>query len=209
MFDAGAPHTWVPVERRWFGFDRTTIAPALVVLALAVVLALVIPTVDHAISAGERVRPGDVVVLQGDIEFIPATGWELTDGILRGEEPRSGAPSTAAVVRGPMSLSVRTGSFTGTPLALLDQIKQTTDELHGKRGLHVTGGVAAIQTRGGDQGVIARYRGSSAAGVLAAFVIGGTGVEVVATGPPGTPAAPTQDVASMITSVGADREGPR
>jgi hypothetical protein len=202
-------HGWVPVERRWFGLDRATIAPALVVLGLAAVLALVVPAVDHAVSGGTRIRAGDVVVLQGGIQFVPAAGWDLTDGILRGDEPRAGDSSTAAVVDGPVTLAVRTGRFTGAPLALLEQIKKTTDALHGKHGLHVTGDAAAIRTAGGDQGVIARYQGTSADGVLAAFVIHGTGVEVVVTGPSDLPREPSQPVASMITSVGAEAESGR
>ncbi|MFD6057503.1 hypothetical protein [Rhodococcus wratislaviensis] len=35
---------WVPVDRRWFGLDRATIAPALIVLAVASVMALILPT---------------------------------------------------------------------------------------------------------------------------------------------------------------------
>lgn len=201
-----APHNWVPVERRWFGLDRATILPALVVLGLAAVLAIVVPAIDHAVPGGTRVHAGDVVVLQGGIQFVPAAGWELTDGILRGDEPRAGDSPTAAVVDGPITLSVRTGRFVGTPLALLEQIKQTTDALHGKHGLHVTGDAEAIQTRAGDRGVIARYQGTSADGALAAFVIEGTGVEVVVTGPSEVPATPARQVAGMITSVsGVDR----
>jgi hypothetical protein len=199
--------TWVPVERRWFGLDRATIVPALVVLAFAAVLALVVPAVDHAVSGGTRVRAGDVVVLQGGVQFVPAAGWELTDGILRGEEGRAGGSPTATVVDGPVSLAVRTGRFPGTPLELLEQIKKTTDELHGKHGLHVTGDAAAVRTASGEHGVIARYRGTSADGALAAFVIDGTGVEVVVTGPPGVSRDPSQQVAAMITSVGAETEG--
>ncbi|BCB88283.1 hypothetical protein [Phytohabitans suffuscus] len=201
--------TWVPVERRWFGLDRATIAPALVVLGLAGVLAIVVPSIDHAISGGERVRAGDVVVLEGGVEFTPAVGWELTDGILRGEQPRAAGSSTARVVNGPVTLSVRTGRFPGTPAALLEQIKKTTDALHGKHGLHVTGPAAPIQARGGESGVIARYRGTSADGALAAFVVNGTGVEFAVTGPPNMSHGLTPQVTEMITSVGAGPEGRR
>ncbi|BCB73820.1 hypothetical protein GCM10022251_13550 [Phytohabitans flavus] len=201
--------TWVPVERRWFGFDRTTIKPALLVLGLAVVLALVVPAVDSAVPTGTRVTAGDVVVLAGRIQFTPATGWQLTDGNLRGEEPRAGDSPTATVVNGPVTFAVKTGPFTGTPLALLEQIKKTTDALHGKHGLHVTGNPSPIQTNGGDQGVIARYRGTSSDGALAAFVIQGTGVEAVVTGPPGATQGPAQQINSMFTSIGAEPGGQR
>jgi hypothetical protein len=203
------PQTWIPVERRWLGLDRATLAPALVVLALAAVMALAAPAIDHAVSGGTRVRAGDVMVLQGGVQFVPAAGWELTDGILRGEEPRAGNPASATVVDGPVALTVRTGPFPGTPLALLEQIKQTTDELHGKHGLHVTGGATAIQTASGEHGVIARYQGTSSNGALATFVIGGTGVEVVVTGPPKLPTDPAQVASGMITSISAEPAGRR
>jgi hypothetical protein len=70
--------------------DRTTIAPALVVAVLAVVMIFVIPAIDAAVPAGHRVRPGDRVGLLGDVEFTPTVGWSLTSGILVGEAPRSG-----------------------------------------------------------------------------------------------------------------------
>ncbi|MER5837642.1 hypothetical protein ABT116_44625, partial [Streptomyces sp. NPDC002130] len=39
---------WVPVDRRWFGLDRTTILPAAIVLAVAIVMSIVIPQINDA-----------------------------------------------------------------------------------------------------------------------------------------------------------------
>ncbi|MGH3461323.1 MAG: hypothetical protein ACRDP9_07585 [Kribbellaceae bacterium] len=199
--DAARPRDWVPVERRWLGLDRATIPPALVVLALAILMAVVVPAVDHAVPGGTRVRAGDEVALRGGISFVPATGWILTDGVLRGREPRAGVGSTATVTDGPVALTVRTAPFTGTPTALLEQIKDTTDALNGSHGLHITGDVQAVQTAGGQRGVIARYRGTSSDGAIAAFVVDGTGVEVVVTGPPDVPGDPSAAIAGMIAGI--------
>jgi hypothetical protein len=198
---AEAPRDWVPVERRWLGPDRSTIRPALIVLGLAVLMALVIPAVDHAIPGGTRVRAGDEIELRGGIRFTPAAGWVLTDGFLAGAEPRTGDADSATVADGAVSVRVRTAPYDGTPAALLEQIKRTTDALNGNQGLHLTGDTQAVRTASGQRGVIARYRGTSADGAIAAFVIDGTGVEVVVTGPPEVPDNPSQAIAQMIASI--------
>lgn len=48
------PETWIPADRRWWGLDRRTVAPALVVFGLALVLAGVIPAAELDAMAGNR-----------------------------------------------------------------------------------------------------------------------------------------------------------
>ncbi|MGW5310631.1 hypothetical protein [Nocardia thailandica] len=95
---------------------------------------------------------------------------------------------------------VRVGTFDGDAAALLARIERTDELLGG--ALRAEGDPVAITTRGGVDGMITRYAAANTDGVLAAFVLDGTGIEVVAVGP----AEPGQDVlgqvAEMIASIG-------
>ena len=204
---AVAPDGWVPVERRWFGLERATIAPALVVVVFAVLFAMVIPAVNGAMTHGETARAGDRIALDGGVVFSPAAGWTIVDGTVIGGEPRSGVGKTAEVDNGAVAFSVRTAKWDGTPTSLLDQVRQTTDALTGEAGPHVVGDPLPVITTSGEQGVMSRYRSVSADGAIAAFVIDGTGVEVVVTGPVETTGIAATEVAGMITSIAADNRG--
>ncbi|GAF44200.1 hypothetical protein [Rhodococcus wratislaviensis] len=194
---------WVPVDRRWFGLDRATIAPALVVLAVASVMALILPAIDRAVPYEDTVAAGDVLEVNGDVTFSPATGWGITSGVRAGDRPVSGDyPDTATVVDGDVVFTVHTGEFDGDAEALLAQIADTTDALHGAQGFHVTGSPETIVTDTGDRGVIAGFSGTHSDGVIAAFVLDGRGVEVVATGPAEVSGDTTVTIARMITSIG-------
>lgn len=193
---------WVPVDRRWLGLDRATLLPATVVIVFAVVMAVVLPALDRAAPYDDVVAAGDVLELDGEITFTPATGWGITAGVRASERPASGLyPDTATVVDGDVTVTVRTGVFTGDAEALLTRITTTAAALHGTRGLHVTGEPETIVTATGARGVIAGYSGTHTDGVIAAFVFGDRGVQVVATGPADMPADTTDAVAHMITSI--------
>ncbi|MGW0172459.1 hypothetical protein ACWDUM_01305 [Rhodococcus sp. NPDC003322] len=204
---AVAPDGWVPVERRWFGLERATIAPALVVVAFAVLFAVVVPAVNGAMTHGETARAGDRIALDGGVVFSPAAGWTIVDGTVIGDEPRSGVGKTAEVDNGAVALTIRTAKWDGTAGSLLDQVRQTTDALTGEAGPHIVGDPLPVITTSGEQGAMSRYRSASADGAIAAFVIDGTGVEVVVTGPIETTGNPASEVAGMITSVSADNRG--
>ncbi|MFD4461990.1 hypothetical protein [Nocardia sp. NPDC058480] len=198
-FDPG--DRWVPADRRWLGMDKRTILPALVVLVLAFLQAMLLPQIDAAIPEKDVTVAGDVIAVQGQVGFTAAGGWSLVAGERRSDEPSGqGYPPQAALTRGGTQFVVRTGKFEGDARALLDQI-QRTDELLGG-ALTATGDPVAITTQAGLTGVITRYAAAGVDGVLAAFVQDGTGIEVVAVGP----AQPGQDilgeVAEMIASIG-------
>lgn len=82
---------WVPVDRRWFGLDRTTILPAAIVLAVAIVMSIVIPQINDAVSYDDPVVAGDVMELQYGITFVPAPGWGITDGVREADTPVTGS----------------------------------------------------------------------------------------------------------------------
>ncbi|SEE50603.1 hypothetical protein [Jiangella alba] len=200
------PSDWVPVERRWFGFDRRTLRPTLIVAAVALAMNLIVPAIDDAIPTDDPIRAGDEVVLRDEVSFAPAAGWNLDEGVRRDEVPSAGNPPARAVVTsGDTSFEVITGTFDGDARQLLAQIKDTTDALNDSAGLHVTGDPVTITTEDGVRGLLSRFNGTASEGVLAAFVVDDVGVEIVATSPPtaGRPGEQDtiQQVAAMITSL--------
>jgi hypothetical protein len=202
MYASTRPEGWVPVERRWLGLDRRTMAPALIVIGLALVLSIVPSAINQVVAYHDEVKVGDVMQLGTNVRFVPTPGWGIVDGLRVGNATAGGAyPPTAKVVNGDVALSVTTAPFSGDADALLDQVKETTDALHHEAGFHVVSSAVPIQTAQGAEGVIARYEATGSKGLLAAFVFDGEGVQVVATGPPDTPESTVEDIARMIASV--------
>ena len=199
---------WVPADERWFGLDRRTVRPTLAVFALAFVMSVVLPVIDATVPYHDIVKAGDVLELEGDVTFVPEAGWGITSGLRAGQAPLSGEyPATATVEDGAMKLTVRTGQFHGDANKLLDQIETTSEALNHGRGVHVTGRPTTIVTDQGKQGARVRVTGPHTAGIIAAFVFGGRGVEAVATGPSDAGAEPAATVMRMIRSISQTGEG--
>jgi hypothetical protein len=201
---------WVPADARFFGVDRRTIAPTLAVFALAVVMSVVLPVINAKMPYHDIVKAGDVVELQGDVTFVPETGWGITSGIRAGDSPLSGEyPATATVENGALKFRVHTGPFDGDANKLLDQIETTSEAINRGRGVHVAGAHTTIVTDQGKQGATARVTGPHTGGVIAAFVFDGRGVEAVATGPSDAGADLTGAVFRMIRSISHQEEEKR
>ncbi|WP_405148122.1 hypothetical protein OG308_32195 [Nocardia salmonicida] len=197
VFDPG--DRWVPVDRRWWGIDRRTLLPALVVLALAFLQGVVLPRIDDAIPVAVTTA-GDVIALKGGFTFTADGGWSLVEGELVGDEPTGrGYPDAAVLTRGGTQFTVRTGTFAGDSAALLDQIEQTQRQLGS--ALTATGDPVAVTTLSGESGVMTRYAAPQMDGVLAAFVIDGTGVEIIALGPEQAGQDILTDVGAMIATL--------
>lgn len=199
---------WVPVDRRLLGFDRATLAPALLVAAVAVLMAAVLPAIDRAVPYDDVAASGDVLELDGQITFVPTPGWGIISGVRSDDRPMSGGfPDSATVVDGDLSVTVRTGPFDGDAEALVSQIAQTAAAMHGDHGLHVTGDPEPLVTDTGQRGLIAGYTGTHTDGVLAAFVFDHRGVEIVAVGPADAALAGNTEVLHMITSLAQSAGG--
>jgi hypothetical protein len=193
---------WVPADERRFGLDRRTIRPTLAVFALAFVMSVVLPVVNATAPYRDIVKAGDVLELEGKVTFVPAPGWGITSGLRAGHAPLSGQyPASASVEEGATKFTVRTGLFRGDANQLLDQIKTTSDALNRGRGVHVTGAPTTIVTNQGKEGATVRITGPHTAGIIAAFVFGGRGVEAVATAPSDSGPEPTATVLRMIASI--------
>jgi hypothetical protein len=201
---------WVPADERRFGLDRRTIRPTLAVFTLAVLMSVVLPVVNATVPYHDIVKAGDVLELDGNVTFVPEIGWGITSGLRAGHAPLSGEyPATATVEDGAMKFTVRTGLFQGDANQLLDQIEKTSEALNRGRGVDVTGSPNTIVTDEGKQGASVRIVGPHTAGLIAAFVFGGRGVEAVATGPSDVGAEHRAIVLRMIGSISQSGQGKR
>jgi hypothetical protein len=201
---------WVPADERRFGLDRRTLRPTLAVFGLVFVMSAVLPVINATVPYHDIVRPGDVMQIEGDVTFVPEAGWGVTSGVRAGHAPISGQyPASATVEDGALKFTVRTGPFHGDADQLVDQIEATSDALNQGRGVHITGAPATIVTAAGKQGATARVTGPHTAGLIAAFVFDGRGVEAVATGPTDAGPEPSAAVLRMIGSINESKQAQR
>jgi hypothetical protein len=201
---------WVPADERRFGLDRRTLRPTLAVFGLVFVMSVVLPVINATVPYHDIVRPGDVMQIEGDVTFVPEAGWGVTSGVRAGHAPISGQyPASATVEDGALKFTLRTGPFHGDADQLVDQIEATSDALNQGRGVHITGAPATIVTAAGKQGATLRVTGPHTAGLIAAFVFDGRGVEAVATGPTDVGPEPSTAVMRMIASINESKQAQR
>lgn len=197
---------WVPADRRWCGLDRRTIAPALAVLSLAIVMTVVVPAVNSAVKYTEQVASGDIMELADGVTFVPEPGWGITDGVRRGNEPAGGYPTTATVVNGDASLSVGVVPFGGDADAALTQLEERVRRAEPDAAETTTGTRAPLTTDQGVQGLTVDVTDAVARKVLAAFVIDGFAVKAVAIEPLRATTSDRDTANRMITSIRRDGE---
>lgn len=205
---AWVPDDWVPVERRWFGFDRRTVPASLAVLVVVAIANLVLPGIDAATPLKDEIAPGEVLTMGGTsvesdkaITVVPPVGWDLESGAREEAPPAGPLPGSATVVDGARSVTVTLGTFDGDATDLLEQVDDTGAALD-PAGPHVVGEPAPLATDDGTPGVLAAYEGGGSSGVIACFVIDGTGVEVLALGPAdGADLGDSEEVLGMIRSI--------
>ena len=129
--------------RRAAGIDRRTVGPALLVLALAVLMSVVLPSIDGATSYRDQVDKGDVAALADGLTLVPATGWELATGALVGHTRSPvGTTATTEVVDGSVEFQVQAAPLDGTPSALLTRVNKINSDLE-----HLQGSAAARSRR--------------------------------------------------------------
>ncbi|MFD7076755.1 hypothetical protein ACFV9G_21275 [Nocardioides sp. NPDC059952] len=196
------PPDWVPVERRWWGLDRLTLRPALIVVAFALVAHFGVPAIDAALPNDDETSAGDRMLLKKGVSFVAAPGWNIESGIVEGDEPISGSlPRTTVLTSGEVSFTVTVGDFDGDLRGLMEQLEKTTDATNGSDGFHITSDAYGIRSADGEDGLLARYSSIDADGALAVFLHDGTGAQVTSTGPAGTDEDVVEQVAAMILSV--------
>ena len=202
--------------RRVAGIDRQTVGPALLVLALAVLLSVVLPYADSRASYREQVHAGDVVEIADGITLVPTPGWNLATGARVGHT-RSlvGSTATTQLVDDGVSFYVHAAPFDGTPSALLTRVNDINADLEHTRGsAAATSDRYAVTTGQGAVGVAEDFMGVERQGTIVAFVFRSTadrsaaqgraipeGVEVVVSGPTGPIARRRDDIVAMIRSI--------
>ena len=204
-------------ERRIAGIDRWTIAPALLVLALAVLMSVVLPRVDSETEYSDAVERDDVVQLADGITLVPTPGWNLASGALAGRT-RSAVGSTGSteLIHGNVRFYVHAAPFDGTASALLRRIDEINADLRAQGRTAQTTGRYTVTTRQGVAGVAEDFVSVARQGSVVAFVFGSRaqpagsdgqpaneGVEIVVSGPSGAMSRRRDDIVSMIRSIRA------
>jgi hypothetical protein len=203
-------------DGRFLGIDRQTIGPALLVLGLAVLLSIIVPSIDAKTTYHDRIRKGDIVALADGITLVPTPGWALASGALVGRTRSPvGSTATTQLVKGSVNFYVQAAPFDGTPSELLTRVNSISAHLHHARGrAAATTGRYAVTTRQGVVGVAEDFFGVTRQGSVVAFVfrppassVGSQGqpsregVEIVASGPRGAIARRRDDIVAMIHSI--------
>jgi hypothetical protein len=188
----------VPAEHRVLGLDRRTLPPALFVVAVFLVLTVVAPRVETSIRWNDPVVAGDQLALTDSIAFTPAAGWEVESGFRVGKD--DGKSGDATISEDGVTFQVSPGSFDGTPIELLDQVEKVTSRT-ADPSFRVDGDRNTLATTAGQTGVVQSYSSVRGDGLVAAFVIDGTGLKVTAYGPPTQMTTAAQTIRSMITSI--------
>lgn len=179
--------------------DRRTLPPAIVVLVLVAICVWILPAIADQVSVDDPIKAGDVIQLGSDVQFTPATGWQLDSGVRQGDAGPDKYPTTATLAQRGFVITVTADAYSGTPDQLLDQLRTDNDRnhVHGS----VSNSTTSIVTLGGQPGVLTRFTNGSTEGILAAFVFGKTGVEVDVSGPASSDSATVDDILGMLRSV--------
>jgi hypothetical protein len=198
--------------RRVAGIDRQTIGPALLVLAFAVLMAVVLPSIDSKTSYRDAVHRGAVVAIADGLTLVPTPGWDLATGALVGHTRGSvGDTATTELIHGSVKLSVQAAPFDGTPSALLRRINKIGADLERARAATRR---YPVTTRQGAAGVGEDFVGISRQGSVVAFVFrpqgrssqaqgqpAREGVAIVVSGPKGPISRRRDDIVAMIRSI--------
>jgi hypothetical protein len=205
------------MPRRRVGIDRQTVKPALLVLALAVLMSIVLPWINRTTPYRHAVHRGDVAELADGITLVPAPGWDLSTGALVGHARSDvGSTATTMLVDGGMNFDVQTAPFTGTPAALLRRVNRISDELHHARGsAATTTRDYPVTTSQGIEGAGEDFVGVDDQGSVVAFVTRPAaptgegqatreGTEIVVSGPKGAMSRRRGEIVAMIRSFRTD-----
>ncbi|WP_439658781.1 hypothetical protein ACSHWB_41395 [Lentzea sp. HUAS TT2] len=170
-----APRGWVPVEHRFLGLDRRTFAPALSVLAIALLLLYGLPALNAVIPWHNEIRAGDVLDLGDGATAVPPVGWQLEDGVLAGTGSANPTSLQVQLAAGGASIVLRGTPFTGSAEAFLDQVQRAEGSppgVDGSRGTVTTAsglvGVAQGSTSPNGDGLDVAFKMTTASGEAAA-----------------------------------------
>lgn len=190
----------VEVEHRVLGMDRRSFPYALSVVAVFLFLTVVVPRVNDAIDWDDPVQAGEQLALTDSLSFTPTAGWNVLTGHRVGQGGSAVSSGEATVVGDGVVLDVVPDDFDGTPAQLLRQVDKVTSSTDDPT-FTADDGSSSITTVDGNAGVLQSYRSITGDGMVAAFVIDGTGLKITVHGPPAQMRAAAQDIQHMITSI--------
>jgi hypothetical protein len=154
-------HEWVPVEHRWAGLDRRTFKPALIALAIALLLIYGWQALDAAIPWHNEIKAGAVLNLGDGATAVPPVGWQLESGSLVGD---AAAASPVLLASGGATMALQVVSFTGPADEFLDQVQRAEGD-----SAAVGGSRDTLTTQTGLVGVVQSSSGPSGDELEAAF----------------------------------------
>jgi hypothetical protein len=216
MGQMNATTTTASDGHRSAGIDPRTVKPALLVLALAVTMSVVLPSIDRDTSYRDTVHKGDVAEIGDGITLVPTPGWDLASGVLAGHTRSPvGSTGTTELVDGGVDFDVQAAPFAGTPSALLSRVNKINADLEHARGsTAATSDRYAVTTRQGVVGVAEDFVGVEKQGSIVAFVFRprtrstgsrgqatSEGVEIVVAGPKGSISRRRDQIVAMIRSI--------
>lgn len=202
MVGTAYSHDRPPVEHRVLGLDRRSFPGAIFVGIVFLVFTVVIPRIDAAIPWDDPVVAGDELALTGKLSFTPAVGWNIEQGHRLAPDGTVAQSGDATLTGAGVQVDVVTGAFDGTPKALLEQAEKVTAATVDP-AFRVNGAPTTTRTDSGESGVLQHYGSVDEDGVIAAFVIDGTGVKITAHGSPAQMQAATQQISDMLASLRA------
>jgi hypothetical protein len=167
------PDDWVPVDERVLGFDKRTLWPGIVILAVWAIFVHVVPTINDAIEFDNPVESGDVVDLGNEeLTFVPTVGWNLEDGVLLDEQgivPVTLGSGSALVTEEAISFDVETAFWDEDAEALLDQVLDIDDALAKVTAADVQDPIDIVNADG-VPGKLAPFQGTEEVGFVATYV---------------------------------------
>lgn len=190
----------VPADQRILGLDKRSFPYAGFVIAVFLIATWLIPQINDAVSWDDPVQAGEQLALGPDLAFTPIAGWNVERGFRVGEPGAETPSGGVTLVSDGVTFDVAYDQFDGKAAALLKQISKVTRATQDDT-FTVDGKPGTITTRSGNAGVIQAYSSVNGDGVIAAFVIDGTGVKVTAYGPPAQMITATTDIATMLASI--------
>jgi hypothetical protein len=196
----------VPAEHRVLGLDRRSFGPALFVIAVFVLAALVIPGINSASGYDDPVVAGQRMALAENVVFTPAVGWEVEEGHRVGADGTINGVGEVELTGDGVTFVITPGTFTGSPSALLKQVT-TVRNSTSDPSFQAAGSAVTVTTDSGETGVAQAYRSINGDGVLAAFVIGGTGLKITAYGQTSQMVAASAVLTAMVASITSVNSG--
>ena len=196
----------IPVEHRVLGLDRRSFPPALFVIAVFVLATIVIPGINSAVSYDDPVLAGQRMALAGDLVFTPAVGWEVIEGHRVQPDGTISASGDVKLTGNGVTFVVTPGAFTGSPSGLLTQVAKFSSSTSDP-SFQVVGDPVTVTTDSGETGVAQAYRSIDGDGVVAAFVIDGTGLKITAYGQTPQMVAASDTLTAMVASIARVNSG--